>query len=157
MGTLRAIWIKRMKLGPMDAVPTARLIAGCGIVGCANQGGRRQVTILDEDVWNAITGRLGIALSPRVRRANLLVAEFPLVGARGRIVKIGKVRIRILGETKPCERMDEAFPGLKDALYPNWGGGAFGEVLNDGEIAVGRSVEWDIESTPFQDSSKRIS
>ena len=47
MGELKAIWIKRAKRGPMDARERARLIAGRGIEGNANQGGRRQVTLID--------------------------------------------------------------------------------------------------------------
>ena len=31
--------------------------------------------------------------------------------------------------------------GLKAAMSVPWGGGAFGEVLNDGEIAIGDQVE----------------
>jgi MOSC domain-containing protein YiiM len=38
--------------------------------------------------------------------------------------------------------MDEALPGLREALRPNWRAGVYGEVLNDGEIAVGDPVQW---------------
>jgi hypothetical protein len=39
--------------------------------------------------------------------------------------------------------MDEARPGLKALMYPDWGGGAFAEVLDDGRIAVGDAVRWE--------------
>jgi hypothetical protein len=29
-----------------------------------------------------------------------------------------------------------------EAMYPDWGGGAFGAVLDDGEIVVGAPVYW---------------
>ena len=51
-------------------------------------------------------------------------------------------RLRVLGETRPCERMDEALPGLRAAMESEWGGGVFAEVLDDGEIAVGCEVAW---------------
>jgi MOSC domain-containing protein YiiM len=139
-GELRAIWIKRAKLGPMDAVKEAELITARGIVGNANQGGRRQVTIIEEEIWQNLMNDLRGQLSPAARRANLLVRGITLANSRGRLLRIGDCRIRILGETRPCERMDEAMPGLREALKPNWGGGAFGEVLNDGRIAVGDNV-----------------
>lgn len=38
--------------------------------------------------------------------------------------------------------MDEAWPGLKRVMYADWGGGAFAEVLDDSDIAVGDAVYW---------------
>jgi hypothetical protein len=53
-GQLKKIWIKRMKLGPMDSVSSTQLSAGCGLVGNANQGGRRQVTLIEQEVWEKL-------------------------------------------------------------------------------------------------------
>jgi MOSC domain-containing protein YiiM len=44
--------------------------------------------------------------------------------------------------------MDEALPGLRQAMRIDWGGGVFAEVLDDGEIAVGDPVEWDGNQEP---------
>jgi len=141
-GELAAIWIKRFKRGPMDPVDHASLVTARGIVGNANQGGRRQVTIIEEEVWRMLIGQLGSDLPPSSRRANLMVRGVELKNSRGRVLTVGAVQIRIFNETKPCERMDEALPGLKDLMYGDWRGGAFGEVVNDGEIHVGDKVAW---------------
>jgi MOSC domain-containing protein YiiM len=126
----------------MDAVAQATLEAGRGLVGNANQGGRRQVTLIERERWDAHMTALGASLDPRARRANLMIAGVALSDSRGRLLLIGPVQIRIYGETKPCERMDEALPGLRAVMYDNWGGGAFGEVIEGGRIAVGDTVVW---------------
>jgi MOSC domain-containing protein YiiM len=138
---LEQIWIKRMRGGPMDSADRARMKAGRGIVGNANQGGKRQVTIVSNKHWNQVTAPLGATPDPRLRRANLLVSDIDFADARGRILKVGPVRIRIYGETRPCEQMEEVAPGLQQAMKVPWGGGAFGEILDDGEIVVGDVVE----------------
>ena len=124
----------------MDPVSVAELVAGRGIVGNANQGGRRQVTIIERELWERATAEIESDAPPTTRRANLMVSRLPLANMRGRILEIGDCRIRIFGETKPCWQMEEAVSGLQMALRPEWRGGAFGEVLVGGEIRVGDAV-----------------
>jgi MOSC domain-containing protein YiiM len=142
-GRLEAIWVKRAHGGKMDPAGEARLVAGRGIVGNADQGRRRQVTIIEREVWEAAMRALGGSLDPSARRANLMVSGLALAGSRGRVLRVGACRIHIRGETKPCNTMDEALAGLAGVLYENWGGGAFGEALDDGQIRVGDEVAWD--------------
>ncbi len=142
MGELAAIWIKRAKRGKMDPADTATLVAGRGLVGNADQGRRRQVTLIEEEVWRSLMDRLGAAADPSSRRANLMLRGIRLPETRGRVLRIGGCRIRIGGHLTPCYLMDEVLPGLQAAMRPDWGGGAFAEVLDDGEIRVGDSVEW---------------
>ena len=141
-GALEAIWIKRVHRGPMDAAPKASLVAGKGIVGNADQGRRRQVTIIEREIWDSLMRQVGGSLPPSARRANLMISRTALAGTRGRVLRIGQCRIRILGETKPCEMVEGTHPGLRAAMFPDWRGGAFGEVLDSGEIAVGDLVTW---------------
>lgn len=144
-GRLEAIWVKRSHRGPMDPVSSAALVAGRGLVGNADQGRRRQVTLIEREVWNGLMHGLNADVSPSARRANLMVSEFSLARATNRMLRIGDCRLRILGETRPCERMDEAKPGLRRAMETNWGGGAYAEVLEGGDIRVGAPVTWETQ------------
>jgi MOSC domain-containing protein YiiM len=142
-GRLEAIWIKRVHRGPMDELTEATAIAGQGIAGNVDRSRRRQVTIIEREVWDALVRELRADVPPSSRRANLMVSGVRLQETRGRTLRIGSVRLAIGGETTPCERMDEAFPGLRAAMRPNWGGGVFAQVLDDGIIVVGDAVSWE--------------
>lgn len=142
MGELAAIWIKRMKRGPMDPAASATLVATRGLVGNADQGRRRQVTLIEEERWQSLMDRLGGDAHPSSRRANLMLRGMRLQDSRGRVLRIGGCRVRIGGHLAPCYVMDEVIPGLQAAMRPDWGGGAFAEVLDDGEIHVGDPVHW---------------
>jgi MOSC domain-containing protein YiiM len=136
-GRVEAIWTKRAKRGPMDSARRVTLIADKGIEGDANFGRtKRQVTVIEREVFERVRAHLPEA-DPSMRRANIMLSGLPLEGARDQVLTLGEVRIRLIGETRPCERMEEQCAGLTTALDPHWGGGAYGVVLDDGEISVG--------------------
>ncbi len=143
VGVLRAIWIKRMRGGPMDPVEQATLVAQRGIAGNANQNGRRQVTIIEEEVWADLMAQLGGAIDPSSRRANLMIRGVSLARSRDRLLRVGECLIDIRGETRPCERMDEALPGLRDAMKADWCGGVFGTILEGGVVRMGDAVRFE--------------
>jgi MOSC domain-containing protein YiiM len=126
----------------MDAVDAAIVDAG-GLAGNANRGGRRQVTIIARERWAELMRDLGADLPPGTRRANLMVSGLDLQDSRGKILRVGTARLRINGETRPCELMEAAHPGLQALMRERWGGGAFAEVIDGGEIAVGDQVNWE--------------
>ncbi len=140
-GEVVAIWIKRSHRGVMDAVDDAQAIAGRGLVGNADQGRRRQVTIIDETAWNTAAAETGHDVEPSKRRANIMLRGIGLEQSRGRHLRIGPCLIRILGETTPCERMDEAQPGLRNALRTAWRTGVFGEIVEGGPVRIGDTAE----------------
>ena len=130
----------------MDAVDGAMLESGSGLRGNADRGGRRQVTIISEARWAELMIALRADLPPSARRANLLVSGVDLENSRGRVLRVGAVRLQINGETRPCEQMEAAHAGLQALMRERWGGGAFAEVLDGGEIRVGDAVAWEPES-----------
>ena len=142
MAVLHQIWVKRAHRGTMDAATRATLVAGRGIVGNADQRGRRQVTIVDRERWHELMDLLGADLETSARRANLVIDSLDLFDSRGKTLRVGCTRLRILGETRPCERMEEALPGLEAAMRERWGGGVFAEVVEGGEISVGDAVSF---------------
>lgn len=138
-----ALWSKRAHRGPMDPRREAILVPGQGMEGSVGRSRRRQVTLLTREAWEAATSALGITLDPSLRRANLLVSGIDLEDSRGRILLVGSCRLAIGGELTPCERMDEAAPGLQALLRPAWRGGVFAQVLEGGTIRVGDAVSWE--------------
>ncbi|MDX1577665.1 MAG: MOSC domain-containing protein [Gemmatimonadota bacterium] len=140
---LEAIWLKGGRREAMRPVSGARMVKDVGLEGNADRGGYRQVTLLDADAWERATSELGVVVDPIERRANLLVRGLDLAESADRVVRVGASRIRIRGETRPCERMDEAAPGLREALDPDWRAGAYGMVIEGGPVTVGDPVAWE--------------
>ena len=140
-GEVVSIWIKRAHRGVMDAVAETRAVAGRGLVGNADQGRKRQVTIIDEAAWNEAAAQTGSPVDPVFRRANIMLRGIALAETRDRNLRVGECLIHILGETRPCERMDEARLGLRETLGRAWRAGVFGEVLEGGTIRIGDVAE----------------
>jgi MOSC domain-containing protein YiiM len=126
----------------MDSVAQATLIEGKGIEGSADRSRRRQVTLIQSESWQACMEELGVDEDPSLRRANILVSGIDLARTRGRVLGIGDTRLAVGGEVTPCERMDEAIPGLREVMRPDWRGGVFCQVTSGGVINVGDRVEW---------------
>lgn len=156
-GRIEALWIKRAKRGPMDPADEVEMIEDEGIRGNANQGGWRQVTIIEREAFDAVRGELSPAVDPAMRRANVLVSGLRLAECRGRVLSLGECRIEMRGETRPCERMDEAHPGLRRALDPDWRGGAFGRVVRGGRVRVGDEAVFVDDEAAVENSASRSS
>jgi len=144
MGATKLIGIafKTRKRGNMETVDDVEITKKAG-VGKDFRGkfGKRQITVMSQVAWLEACDELNLTLDWLARRANLLVDNMDLIDSAGKVIKIGDVSLLITGETDPCSRMDEVYSGLYDALLPNWRGGVCCQVLSEGEIAVGDSVE----------------
>ncbi len=114
----------------------------CGLVGdCCGKSKKRQITLLSLNDWQAACVSLGIKLPWQARRANLLIDQLPLYQSTGARIQLGEAVLEITGETDPCERMEEAHPGLLQALQPRWRGGVTCKILQGGIIRLDMTVE----------------
>lgn len=142
-GRVEALWLKRSHRGPMDAVREVRVSPDAGLVGGVDRSRRRQITLIEHEVWDRLVRELGGDADPSARRANLMLTGIRLMNTRGRVLRVGEARLAIGGELTPCERMDEVLPGLQAAMRPDWGGGVFAQILGDAIIRVGDAAEWE--------------
>lgn len=108
-----------------------------------NKNPKTAVTILSKQAWETACQEANADLDWTARRAQLLVDQIEFSEACvGKRLKIGQVILQITRETDPCQLMDKLHFGLKQALTPDWRGGARCEVIQAGTIQIGDSVEW---------------
>lgn len=142
MARLLGIAVKQQRKGEVSLHDEAMLSLNSGVVGdWRGNPGLRQVTLMSLADWQAACTELGVELPWHTRRANLLVDALPLVQSTGLHIVLGDAVLEITGETDPCERMEQAHPGLFQALEPNWRGGVTCRVVAKGIIRVGMEVK----------------
>lgn len=141
---VEAIYLRSDKTSPPTKVSNATATAGLGLEGdhFKKKDGKRQITLLSQESWLDVCSELGAELDPSIRRANVLISGVDFTNPEGKYLKIGRVLVDIQGETHPCRLMDEAHPGLWDALKPHCRGGVYGQVVAGGSIHVGDKVMW---------------
>ncbi len=153
-GRVAGIAVRSAKKGPMRELSRATAKANGGLVEDIRVSPRRGLTLLSLEQWRETLAELNTELPWHTRRANLLIEGLWLPDCIGRRLAVGEVWLDILGETKPCELMNEYHPGLEQALRPGVRAGVHGRVVRGGEIAVGASVEAAPEE-PLEDGRGR--
>jgi MOSC domain-containing protein YiiM len=142
MARLLGIAKRAKKRAEMELLDVVEITLEKGVADDSRgKPGQRQVTVLTQEGWQAACAEAGVELPWTERRANLLIEGLDLHESAGQILKIGAVKLRISGETDPCERMEEAQPGLFSAMAKAWRGGVCCRVLQPGAISVGDEVE----------------
>jgi len=155
--TLQGIAFRSARKAPMQTGQSGFISIETGLAG-DHKGAKhktRQITVLAEEDWAAACADLGgdaLLLKWTVRRANLLTRGLRLPRVKGAVLAIGPVRLEVTGQTYPCRRMDEAYPGLLKALAPNWRGGVTCRVLNGGNVSIGDAAS--LVSSPPEPSPR---
>lgn len=141
MGKLIGIAIKKEKYGNMIHLDTCNVRVESGLEGdFRGAPGKRQVTVLSREGFEAACQEIHSTLPWTTRRANLLVEGIELAHTTGQFLSIGTVLLEITGETEPCHRMDEQCSGLTQALRPDWRGGVCCRVVRGGTISISDEV-----------------
>lgn len=147
MAALRGIARREGKRAPMQTLDSAPVLVESGVAGDSRgRPGPRQVTVLTSAGWDAACADAGVELPWQTRRANILVEGLDLLDTTGQQLRIGELLLEVTGELEPCSRMDEAHPGLREALTPEWRGGVTCRVVAGGTIAVGDPVSLEVSS-----------
>ena len=141
MPRIERLWIKPAQGAAMVPAEELTIVGGDGVAG--NKQQQRHVTLISAERWAEIMSEMGADLDPGTRRANVLISDIDLNESTGRTVRIGEVELHIRGETKPCHQMDAALDGLKNAMVPRWGGGAWADAVTGGTIRVGDDIKFD--------------
>ncbi|MCC9624572.1 MOSC domain-containing protein [Thalassospira sp. MA62] len=133
---------RRKSRAPMETLDNVKVTTDLGVDGdVRGKLRRRQITVLAVEDWDAACAEISKPDLPwTVRRANFLVSGIALPRDKGARIAIGDVVLQITGETDPCKFMDDAVPGLKDALTPEWRGGVTCRVIEGGHAALGDPV-----------------
>lgn len=140
-GRVVALGLKRAHRGPIEELSEGRLTVERGLDGnVIGRPGRRQITILTREGWEAALREIGRTAPWTTRRANVLVEGLDLAGQVGRRLSIGEALLEITGEATPCRRMDAQVPGLADALARGWRAGVTCRVLRGGRVRRGDDV-----------------
>ena len=142
IGRVLAIALRCRDKGKMNEVSEAAAEEGGGLVGDLTVQPQRGVTLIAAGQWAEVQKELDADLPWYTRRANVLVDAERLGHLIGKEVSIGEVRLKIEGETRPCDLMDRLHNGLKEALKPDCRGGVHGRVVQAGTIRVGDAISF---------------
>lgn len=142
-GKLIGIARKPAHRAPMEILSSAKIWLEEGLEGdhSSRKYPKRQITVLAKEDWEKAIAVAGAGdLLWATRRANLFIEGVALPRSRGSVLRVGPVMLEVTGQTVPCSRMDEAFPGLRKALHPEWRGGVTCKVIESSEIHIGDPV-----------------
>jgi MOSC domain-containing protein YiiM len=130
-------------------VQCARVIPGHGLDGdryakgigtFSNHKGQRDVSLIESEAIEAFARESGISLTAAQIRRNVVTRGVRLNDLVGKEFQVGAIRMRGLRLCEPCTHLVRlTHPATLRGLVHR--GGLYAAVLNEGEIAVGDSID----------------
>jgi MOSC domain-containing protein YiiM len=141
-GRIVGLCVRTAKGVPPEERTELCLDSSHGVVDDHGNRQKRQVTVVTAESWRDAQAALGEDAKWTTRRANVLVEAVDLSALLiGGTLRLGECEVEIVGETFPCDLMDQLQPGLKAALLPETRGGVYGRIAKGGTIKVGEVAE----------------
>ena len=144
-GQLEWIGLRPARREALVSVPEAEILTDSHLLGDharPKKGGKRQITLIQQEHLAAVAGFLGLPepVAPGRLRRNLVVSGLNLLALKNRQLRIGdEVVLDITGECHPCSRMKEELgPGGYNAMRGH--GGITAHIAQGGRIRVGDVV-----------------
>ncbi|TDN40179.1 MOSC domain-containing protein [Hymenobacter sp. UV11] len=145
VGRLEWIGLRPARRTELESVAEAEVITDRHLAGdhaSPKAGGKRQITLIQQEHLASVAGFLGLAepVAPGRLRRNLVVSGLNLLALKGRQIQIGdEVILDITGECHPCSRMEEELgPGGYNAMRGH--GGLTAHIAQGGRLRVGDAV-----------------
>jgi MOSC domain-containing protein YiiM len=149
-GILRGIWISPHARKSLMSVSEVRAVPERGLEGDRYffargsfsrwPGAGRAVSLIDEEVLEAIRREHGIDLAEGRHRRNLVVAGVSLPDLKDRTFRIGTAVFRGVRPCAPCRYLENITEtGVFDALMGR--GGFRADVIEEGIVRVGDTLE----------------
>jgi MOSC domain-containing protein YiiM len=142
-GTVTSIHITAEKGGDILDRDSVRAVTGKGLEGDRNfDNGKphRAVTLIERESIDALARDYNVTLKPADSRRNIVTVGVPLNHLVGQEFTVGGVRMRGTELCEPCNYLAgkteaKVLPGLVHR------GGLRAEVLSEGDIRIGDSIE----------------
>lgn len=135
-GTIVNLYLAPQDRTPIQPVQQLTAISGQGLEGDrhCNERNVRQVLLMDKETLDELE------LEPGQIKENVTTTGLDLSQTQaGQVLFIGdEVTMEIVGECKPCDRMNAIRPGLREVLDHRRG--MLATVINGGPIKVGDSI-----------------
>ena len=156
-GSVVSIQIAKDAKGDMEDLREVRAVVGRGLEGdrycnqagsySHNPGPDREVTLIEAEAIEAMERDYGTTLDPKDSRRNITTRGVPLNHlVQGREFSVGEVRMRGLRVCEPCANLVKLTgKNVLQGLVHR--GGLRAQVLNEGTIRVGDTVEWEMEGS----------